>query len=164
MLHPHNPDWIDKFTEEEKLIKKLLGTIAIDIQHIGSTAIPHIMAKPIIDIAVLIPTLEEAHLLVPVLEQHGYLYEKEKSSQERFYFVKGDPEEYHLSLAQPHTYSYWKRQILFRDYLKLHPEVAKEYEKLKLEALTTNASNYLRAKGPFIEKVLELAEMGLTVL
>lgn len=164
MLQPHSPEWIDKFTEEEKLIKNLLGTIAIDIQHIGSTAIPHIMAKPIIDIAVLIPTLEEAHLLVPVLEKHGYLYQKEKSSQERFYFTKGEPEEYHLSLAQPHTYSYFKRQILFRDYLKTHPEIAKEYEKLKLDALAKDASNYLHAKGPFIEKVLELAEMGLTIM
>ena len=162
MLHPHSPTWIDKYTQEEKAIKKILGTIAIDIQHIGSTAIPGIMAKPIIDIAVLIPTLEEAEKLVPYLEEHGYTYRKDQSSQERFYFTKGDPDEYHLSLAQPHTFSYWHRQIKFRDFLKQHPEYAKAYEKLKLETLANDGANYLRAKGPFVERILELAEMGLT--
>ncbi len=162
--HPHSPAWADSYEAEAKVIKETLGENVLDIQHIGSTAIPGIVALPIIDIAVLIPSLDEAEKYIPLLAELGYVYEKELSSVERYYFSKGNPEEYHLSLAQPHGFTYWKRQILFRDFLRKHPHIAKQYEELKLKALANNAATYIHQKGPFIQEVLELAEMSMNVM
>jgi GrpB-like predicted nucleotidyltransferase (UPF0157 family) len=167
MIESYSKEWPEKFNREVENIKKVLGSEILEIQHIGSTAIPGLSAKPIIDIAVLVESIENISHFVEQLEKLGYSYKPEMSSGERIFFRKGDPVEYHLSVACP-RHTYWERQILFRDYLRTHPKYVKEYEDLKrgiVVGMSTDelkdlslSERYNSQKGPFIQKILELAK------
>ena len=167
MIEKYSETWSAKFLAERDLIKSRLGDTALDIQHIGSTAVPGLTAKPIIDTMVAVPSVKDTEVFVPLLESIGYNHKPDMSSTERLFFRKGDPVEYHLSVGQPDHTSYWERQILFRDYLIAHPECAREYESIKQEAINeleegelvdlSQSKTYNEKKGPFIQKILELA-------
>ena len=162
-LFPYSQEWKTLYEKEVEKIKNVIGDFVIDIQHIGSTAIPNIVAKPIIDIAVMLSSLDKAKDLIKPLGNLGYNYDESASSSERYFFRKGEPTQYHLSLTALNV-SFWHRQILFRDYLVNHPPLAKEYEKLKLEMIEkdpTGRKDYLNAKSSFVQRVLELAEKEL---
>jgi GrpB-like predicted nucleotidyltransferase (UPF0157 family) len=172
-LSEHNELWHDEFLSEEKRLKEILGNEIIDIQHIGSTAIPGLLAKPIIDIAVLVSSIQNISYFTKLLEKVGYSYKPDMSSVERIFLRKGDPVKYHLSIACP-LHTYWERQILFRDYLISHLEYKKEYENLKIEAIKelpesdfkdlSRSKGYSAKKGPFVDKILKLANYkGKTV-
>lgn len=159
-LSPHSLTWKKLYEEEAKKIRIAIGDFVLDVQHIGSTAISGIKAKPIIDIAVMLSSLDKAEDLIEPLAKLGYNHDKPESSSERYFFRKGEPVRYHLSLTAPNV-TFWQRQILFRDYLIGHPSLAKEYEKLKLEMIKKDPAGgkkYLNAKSLFVRKVLELAE------
>lgn len=166
MLQQYSKDWIEKYNKEAENIKKIFGSEIIDIQHIGSTAIPGLYAKPIIDIAVFVKSIENISHFNKPLENIGYSYKPDMSSVERIFLRKGEPVEYHLSIACP-LHTYWERQILFRDYLISHPEYIKEYENLKRETIKelpesdfkdlSRSKGYSAKKGPFVEKILKLA-------
>lgn len=161
ILEPWSPFWAEEFRKESTLLHETLKDSLLDIEHIGSTSLTNIAAKPIIDIAVAIESLEDAQQFIEPLSRIAYEYFPESSSQERFFFRKGDPVKFHLSLAQKDKFSYWKRQILFRDYLRTHPDMAREYEALKFELLAqdpTGSTSYLAGKTAFVEKILKLAE------
>jgi GrpB-like predicted nucleotidyltransferase (UPF0157 family) len=139
----------------------VFGDQALAIEHIGSTAIPGLFAKPIIDLTVLIRKRSQADLFIQPLQQLGYMYDKPHSSSERHLFRKGNPTEFHLSIAYADQGGFWERQILFRDYLKQHPETREEYAALKSRLLTqdpTAMNSYIAGKSEFVKKVLELAE------
>jgi len=159
-LSPYSQEWKFIYKQEAKKIKNIIGDFVIDIQHIGSTAIPNIVAKPIIDIVVMISSLDKAKDLIKLLTDIGYKYDEPASSSERYLLRKGDPIQYHLSLTALNV-TFWHRQILFRNYLIDHPLIAKEYEKLKLKIIKkypTGGKEYISEKSSFIQKVLELAE------
>jgi len=159
-LSSYSQEWKFIYKQEAEKIKSIIGDFVIDIQHIGSTAIPNIMAKPIIDIAVMISSLDEAKDLIKLLADIGYKYDELASSSERYLLRKGDPIQYHLSLTALNV-TFWHRQILFRNYLIDHPSIAKEYEKLKLKIIKKDpigGKEYISEKSSFIQKVLELAE------
>lgn len=158
-LVPHDKKWAHLFQEEEKSLRSIFGNSMRDIQHIGSTAIPGIRSKPIIDIAVLLPSLKKAKDFLQPLRQLEYWYDQPSSSSERYFFRKGDPVQFHLSLTAPNVL-YWNRQILFRDYLLQHPDAAREYEQLKVNLLQkdpTGGQLYIDGKSAFVEKVLTMA-------
>lgn len=167
MIENYSSEWTDKYEREASKIKDVLGDLIIDIQHIGSTAVPGLSAKPIIDIAVLTESISDTDIYTEKLEKIGYIYKPAMSSQERIFLRKGDPVEYHLSISEP-RFSYWKRQMVFRDYLRNHPEAVKEYVEIKKEAMRglsdkevqdpSMSDEYNSKKGPFIEKVLKLAQ------
>lgn len=159
-LSPYSQQWKNLYEKEAVRIKDILGDLAIDIQHIGSTAIPRMIAKPIIDIAAALSSLDNAKDLIKPLTTLGYNYDESVSSSERYFFRKGEPTQYHLSLTAPNV-SFWRRQILFRDYLISHPSAAKEYQELKVKMIEidpTGRGDYINAKDPFIKKILKLAE------
>jgi len=159
-LSSYSQEWKFIYKQEAEKIKSIIGDFVIDIQHIGSTAIPNIMAKPIIDIAVMISSLDKAKDLIKLLADIGYKYDEPASSSERYFLRKGDPIQYHLSLTALNV-TFWHRQILFRNYLIDHPSIAKEYEKLKLKIIKKDpigGKEYISEKSSFIQKVLELAE------
>jgi GrpB-like predicted nucleotidyltransferase (UPF0157 family) len=97
----------------------------------------------------------------------GYAYKPELSSPERMFFRKGDPVEYHLSITTS-KFSFWDRQITFRDYLTKHSELVTEYNNLKLENIKNTreeevadlslSESYNKGKGEFVQKVLSLAK------
>ncbi len=153
--------WKDKFELEQELLKDIFGDIAISIEHIGSTAIESLSAKPIIDIAVLVEERDSADQFTEALTGVGYTYDKVNSSNERHFFRKGTPTEFHLSVTYKSHGSFWERQILFRDYLNTNIQFREEYESLKKELMKkdpTGKKKYIQAKGDFVQKVLELAK------
>ena len=169
-LYPYSNEWVEKYKKESELIKHFLSDLIINIEHIGSTSVPGLSAKPIIDIAVLVESISNTKIFTEVLEKIGYIYKPEMSSVERIFLRKGQPVEYHLSISES-KYSYWTRQILFRDYLRNHIEFIKEYQKLKEESINkladedlldiSKSKEYSYSKSLFIQKILQLAEEEL---
>ncbi len=163
----YNPLWPQKFEIEAEKIRDVLDNEILDIQHIGSTSIPNLSAKPIIDIGVLVNSIDDIQSFVSKLSTLGYEYKPDMSSVERIFLRKGNPIEYHLSVVCP-KHTFWKRNITFRDYLKNHPEFVKEYEELKRQNLLSTSQadfedlsrskTYNNGKGNFVQKILNLAE------
>jgi GrpB-like predicted nucleotidyltransferase (UPF0157 family) len=161
-LEDYNPRWISDFRSEARLIESVFDNDEfIDIQHIGSTAIPGMKSKPIIDIAVLVTPDEFIQGYVRPLNKIGYELSTQSSSIERLFFRKGEPVAFHLSLTQEGKTPFWERQIQFRDYLIGHPDYAKEYELLKRELsnkFPDFGQGYTDGKSDFISKVLNKAK------
>ena len=158
-LEQHTEQWRQLFIEEAATIRATIGEISALIEHVGSTSIGGIAAKPIIDIAVGVEKLVDGEKCVVPLENIGYEYRGEHGIAGRFYFVKGEPRTHHLHLVEKDS-DFWRSHLLFRDYLRAHPAVAKEYEKLKLELARKYANDrdaYLYGKTDFIENVLKIA-------
>ena len=160
----YNPDWPKKFATELEKIKHLLGDKILQIEHIGSTSIPGLGSKPIIDIAILISSWKDADDIAELLIQLNYPFSREDHSDptklERHFLTKGDPTEFHISIAYADKGSFLERQILFRDYLREHPESVKEYDKLKrelIEKYPTGGDGYIGEKTDFIMSVLKRA-------
>lgn len=145
---PHTDDWKVLYGSEAVLLKKLFGSYLIDMQHIGSTAVPDLLAKPIIDIAVQIATYADADRFIAPLQELGYAYKPELSSVERHFFQKGEPILFHLSISYLDRGGYWGRQIAFRDYLTGHSEARREYEQIKLRSAD---------KSEFVQRILDSA-------
>lgn len=153
--------WADKFEAEKIKLREIFGDKTITIEHIGSTSIPGLSAKPIIDIAVLVEKREDGDNFIEPVEKLGYQYDKINSSGERHFFRKGSPTEFHLSIAYQDKGSFWERQILFRDYLRNHSDLRDEYQKIKENLLKndpTGKEDYLSGKSEFVGKILTLAK------
>lgn len=159
-LIPHAPEWEEVFIEEKRRIKEKIGDIVLDIEHVGSTSIKTICAKPIIDIGISIRKYEDGFECVKPLENLGYLYKGECGVPGRHYFrTNNDIVKFHISMF-PVTSEEWKDHILFRDYLNQNPDVARKYEELKFKLMNEFAGDrvrYTESKDPFIKKVLEKA-------
>jgi GrpB-like predicted nucleotidyltransferase (UPF0157 family) len=159
-LVPYTGQWAALYREEERRLRARMGQHVIDIQHIGSTAVPGMIAKPIIDIGVAIPRFEGGFELVTPIEGLGYEYEGEHGIPRRHYYDKGDPRTHHLHMLE-HDSAEWRNHILFRDYLRAHAQVAQEYADLKRELAhryRNDRTAYTDGKAEFIVRVLEAAE------
>lgn len=157
---PYDPRWAEIFESEKRKLQSVFAGGAIKIEHIGSTAIPGLASKPVIDVAVLIPTRKDADAYIEPLSRLGYEYDQPASSSERHFFRKYESTKYHLSIAYGDQGSYWERQILFRDYLRTHENEKKEYEAIKLRLIQTDSTgrhSYIQGKTEFVEKILKLA-------
>lgn len=158
-LVPYTAEWKRLFEEEKTLLQTAIGQYVLDIQHVGSTSIPGMVAKPILDIGIAVTSFEEARVCISPVEQLGYEYKGEFGIPRRHYFVKGDPRTHHIHMNEMGSPD-WENQVLFRDYLMQHPESAEEYAALKMELAQrypTDREAYLDGKAPFIEQVLEMA-------
>ncbi|MDH5448232.1 MAG: GrpB family protein [Candidatus Bathyarchaeota archaeon] len=160
----YNPQWSELFENEKRLILKVIGRFVVGIEHVGSTAVIGLGAKPIIDITVAIKNLKDANKCIEPLESIGYEYapEYEESMPERRYFHKGrPPRERHYDLHMVELLSdFCKRHLLFHNYLRAHPEVAQDYHELKKRLAVEYGSDhecYTEAKTSFIESVVAKA-------
>lgn len=151
-LTPHQPYWKDLYAEELPLLRKILPN-AERISHIGSTAVEFISAKPIIDILAELPSDCNLSDYKKPLESAGYICMSE--SRDRISFNKGYTEDgfaekvFHLHLR----YRGDNDELYFRDFLIEHPDVAKEYESLKMllaKRYKYNRDEYTRAKSDFV--------------
>ncbi len=161
-LASHNPRWKDWAKAEMDSISGILAEYSPVINHIGSTAIPYILAKPIIDILVEIDPEADWQSIKAKMEAAGYICMS--SSETRMSFNKGyTPQGYAERVFQIHFHALGDNdEILFRDYLNTHPSTASEYEALKSSLLPRykhNRDGYTSAKTGFIEKVLKLAKI-----
>ena len=159
-LVPYSPRWETLFQEEQGRLTMLLGQDVLDIQHIGSTAIVGMVAKPIIDIAIAVTTFEAGAQCVDRIESLGYIYRGEHGIPRRHYFIKGNPRTHHLHMVEIDSDD-WTDNLLFRDYLRSHPDMAEQYAALKQELAATYATDrraYTESKAPFIQEVLHRAK------
>jgi GrpB-like predicted nucleotidyltransferase (UPF0157 family) len=131
-LVPYCNEWGRLFAGEAARIAARLGSHAIRIEHVGSTAIPGLDAKPILDIVVAVPSLAEAAGVVPALEELGYVRRPNGDTSSRLFLVRG-PEHartHHLSLTEERSPA-WNEHVHFRDYLLRNGEARDEYQALK---------------------------------
>ena len=157
---PYQPGWKELYQEEAKLLRSVLKDRVLHLEHIGSTAIVGLDAKPIIDLMVAVHNLNETRILLPDLEQLGYEFRPDEPLPDRLYFAKGPREvrTHHLSITE-FSSAFYTNQLLFRDYLRAHPSVAEEYRELKknlAELYPTQRPLYTEGKTAFVERVLEL--------
>ena len=161
-LIPYNSNWERLFEDEKSSLQEVIGAYVLDIQHVGSTSIPGMIAKPIIDIAIAVQSFEDATVCIKPIEQLGYEYRGEFGIPRRHYFTKGDPRTHHIHMNEISSRD-WLDQITYRNYLIQHPGVAKEYAELKVklaQSYPTNRQLYTESKAPFINHVLQLARSG----
>jgi GrpB-like predicted nucleotidyltransferase (UPF0157 family) len=156
----YDPQWPSQYEEEKDRILGAIGDVAVAIEHIGSTAVPGLGAKPIIDIMVAVSRLADAERCIDPLQEIGYEYVPEYNDviPERRYFHKGPPgaRTYHLHMVEL-TSGFWERHLLFRDFLRTHPKEARRYHELKKELAAKFGSDrdgYTEAKTSFIESVI----------
>jgi GrpB-like predicted nucleotidyltransferase (UPF0157 family) len=162
-LAPYTAEWRRLFEKEKALLQAFIGQYVLDIQHVGSTAIRGMIAKPIIDIGIAVTSFEGSRVCIQPIEQLGYEYRGEQGIPRRHYFVKGHPRTHHLHMNEIESRD-WENQVLFRDYLIQRPELAEEYAALKAglaERYSTDREAYLDGKAPFIEQVLKMARSAL---
>lgn len=158
-LEPHSEQWKQLFAEEAARVLDVVGEYVTAIEHVGSTSIGGIAAKPIIDMAVAVEKAADGETCVAPLENIGYEYRGEHGIAGRFYFVKGEPRTHHLHMVLADS-DFWRSHLLFRDYLRENSAMAKEYENLKLELARKYVNDreaYQRGKTDFIENVLKIA-------
>jgi GrpB-like predicted nucleotidyltransferase (UPF0157 family) len=162
LVVPHDPKWSRKFEAEAKVIGAALGAAATAIHHIGSTAIPGIFAKPIIDMLVEATSVEAVDERAPLLEAMGYEVKGEFGIPGRRYFRKDN--EAGIREYQIHAFAADSgevaRHLAFRDYLRSHPQAAGEYSQLKRELAKQHPSDagaYMEGKDPFIKATVPAA-------
>lgn len=164
-LVAYDSNWETQANTEMNKLRLLFPSQIIDIQHVGSTAIPGIVSKPIVDIQIAVKSLDEMKIIaIPALQKLGYEYWYENPDPERMFFVKGMPpfgekRTHHVHIVEP-TSRHWKEKMAFRDYLKSHPNIAREYEKIKMQCATQykyDREKYTDAKTKFIKEILQLA-------
>lgn len=161
VLTQHNPQWHEWAQDEIGCLTVLLDQYNPVISHIGSTAIPGIQAKPIVDILVELNSDTDRQRVRSEMEASGYICMSVSDS--RMSFNKGyTPHGYADKVFHIHFHAIGDNdEILFRDYLIDNPEVAKEYEKLKLSLLPeyrNNRDGYTEAKTTFVRRVTDLAK------
>lgn len=157
-LSDYNAAWAQLFQAEAAQLHAAIGRYVLDIQHVGSTAIAGIPAKPIIDIAVAVADFAEATRCIEPVVALGYTYRGEQGIPRRHYFVKraGASSTFHLHMNESKSAD-WRQQIAFRDHLRQHPAVAQEYAALKLRLAAqfpTDRVAYTEGKSAFISQVL----------
>ena len=162
ILCPHEEEWEREAEKTIRMLTPLFGDSAADIQHVGSTAIRTISAKPILDLAVAARDMEAVRGRIPVLEAAGVIFRGEDHPGE-FLFVMGDFERdtrtHHIHVC-PQDGVDWRNYLAFRDYMNAHPDRANEYEKLKISLAAKYASDrgsYTRGKWEFITAILAQA-------
>lgn len=160
----YDPAWPLLFEQEKLRLLAALGTKAAVVEHIGSTSVPGLAAKPVIDIAVGIPCLADADTYLPHIIELGYVYEPslERGFPERRFLWKGTPlvHTYHVHLAEVDQ-PVLARPRLFRDYLRQHAEAVAAYAALKKSLAVRCGQDmdaYVAGKTALIEQILEQAQ------
>ncbi len=157
----YDPSWPTLFAQERNRLLETARQWIEEVEHVGSTAIPGLDAKPVIDLMVGLKSMADASSCVEPLTNLGYSYWAEGAQPHHNLFVRFvDPvlsaltHNFHLVEADG---QYWEERLLFRDYLRNHPETAKEYAELKYMLSTRHRDDreaYTAAKADFVSEVV----------
>lgn len=163
-LTPHQTAWEKNAQDTIELLKGVLGPALLDIQHVGSTAVRSIHAKPIIDIAVGAGTLDDIVLYIKALEQRNIIY-RGQDIPGQLLFVMGDfardTRTHHIHVVKWNSLA-WNHYIFFRDYLNAFPEKAKLYDICKQSLacqFPTDRERYTAGKQELIGTLLKEAQL-----
>jgi GrpB-like predicted nucleotidyltransferase (UPF0157 family) len=157
-IAPYDEAWPDRFAREAERIGEALGQLAVRIDHVGSTAVPGLAAKPVIDIQVSVPSLELVDAYRAPLEGLGYGYRHDPDNAEHEYFFRdeGGVRAYQIHVC-PNGSGWERSHLAFRDHLRTHPEDAAIYEALKRELarrFPLSMDKYLDHKEPWIQPLV----------
>jgi len=164
-LVPHNPAWSQLANEEARLILEHISVPIIGVYHIGSTSIPGIKAKPILDFVIEVENLAKIIQSIESFEELGYCSKGEYGISGRQFFTKDTHGErsHHLHIFQK-GHPDIERHLVFRDFLRSNPEAAHEYELIKeklAKRFPKQSSDYTEAKSDFILSMDEVARYWL---
>jgi GrpB-like predicted nucleotidyltransferase (UPF0157 family) len=158
-LVEYDARWPALFAAEERRIREHCATLALRLEHVGGTSIPGMWAKPVLDIAAGRPSGTSLQDYVAAFTRAGYQHRGERGVPGRGFFRRGQPRAYHLHLVEEGG-ALWVDYIVFRDYLRAHPEAAHRFADLK-RALAARFSRdreaYMTAKSLPIQAILQLA-------
>lgn len=159
----YDPRWPELFAEEAERLRQAMGEGLAAVEHVGSTSIPGLSAKPVIDILVGVRALGEGEQAVPALNALGYECRGENGIPGRLFFRKGlvqGRRTHHLHMVEP-GHEQWVSMLLFRDHLRAHPDEARRYEALKHDLarqFRDNRRAYTDGKAEFVRAALEKAQ------
>lgn len=158
---PYNPTWKSDFEKIKAELEPVISDLILGVEHVGSTSVEGLSAKPIIDIDVIIPDYSIFHDVAERLYAMGYIYEGNLGIEGREAFRyenKPHLQEHHLYVC-PQDSKELRRHITFRNYLREHPEAAARYGKVKEEAAKLypdDIEKYLEYKSPCIREIYML--------
>ena len=159
-LCPHDREWLEIFEAERERLTAAPGSRLLHIEHVGSTSVPDLLAKPVVDIAVAVGSATEADFCIEPLQALGYEYRGLHGDDERrrYYVLEREGRR----VAQIHLWilpaAGWDRMLRFREVLRANAVVREAYAREKLrvaELVGWDKAAYSLAKGPFIESILE---------
>ena len=163
VLVEHDPEWKNIYKQEAQKIKNILGNELIEIHHIGSTAIPDLIAKPIIDILVVVKNIEALDSLQDKFVSNDYEWMGEYGISDRRFILKPNPNKNNRQLLEnlAHIHCFQQgsphiiRHIAFRDYLLKNPDIVKKYANLKRKLLKSGVDRdqYQNQKDAFIKAI-----------
>ncbi len=166
VIAAYDPSWPEVYAGEAGAIRHALGDTLVAVEHVGSTAISSLAAKPVIDIAVSVTSLAEAEAKISALESLGYDCRGENGIPGRLFFRKGLVEfrrTHHLHLVEA-GHEQWTSLLAFRDYLRSHPGDVRRYEELKralAEKFRDDRAAYSKGKTDFVQAILEKARQAI---
>lgn len=149
-----------RFAKERDLLREALGPVAKAIHHIGSTAVPGLAAKPVIDILMEVSSLDALDTLSEKMIGIGYVRRGELGILGRRYFSKGDEDRTHHLHAFASNDTNLVRHLAFRDYLRANPMIAKEYGELKkgvAETCENDLGRYCDGKDAYVKRIEAIA-------
>lgn len=161
---PFDPEWHRQFGEAAVEISRIFGNECIEIHHIGSTSVEGLSAKPVIDLLPVVRSIENVDAFNGKMADAGYMAKGENGLPGRRYFQKGGNERTHHVHIYEEGSPEINRHLAFRDYLRTHPEKAKEYGTLKEELAAEypqDIKKYIAGKAELVSEIEKLAREEL---
>jgi GrpB-like predicted nucleotidyltransferase (UPF0157 family) len=158
-LFPYQPEWPLQYTAEERKIRAALGDSVIVLEHVGSTSIPEMPAKPIIDIVLAVNDSSNEDTYVPALSAHGYRLHLREPAWEQHRLMKGENPHVNLHVFTAGSNEI-TRMLAFRDRCRANPEERELYKRTKTELagrIWRHVQHYANAKGEVVEAIISRA-------
>jgi GrpB-like predicted nucleotidyltransferase (UPF0157 family) len=152
-LQEYDPTWAELFESERQLLAGIFGSRAVAIEHVGSTSVPGLSAKPIVDVLIGLRELALSDAQIEAMRRLGYEYLGEHGLAGRLFFRK-KPRTHHVHVVE-HGGAHWDRQLVFRDALRSDPDERRRYDafKRRLAAEGHPRDVYTELKTPFIREI-----------
>lgn len=160
VLSEYDPAWPLNFEEEKQFLSGVIGDyLSGSIEHVGSTAVTGLVAKPVIDIMFGVKTLRASRPAIDALESAGYVYSPYKTDVMHWFCKPSDAHRTHHLHLIPHESALWRERIKFRDLLRSEAHIANQYADLKRQLAVRYKDDreaYTEKKWPFIRDALAL--------
>lgn len=160
-LEDFSLEWAKDYKKEEELLKSALTDRIKEIHHVGSTSIKGLKAKPVIDILIVLNSLDKINEVEEILREYDYNNRGQQGVSDRYFFAKGpeDARTHYIHFVEPNSNTYYNL-VLFKRYLLDHPEYIDKYCELKqrlAEEYADDRKMYTASKSEFITSVIKLA-------
>ena len=153
----YDPNWVEQFAQLRDRLSPCVGDIAISIEHVGSTSVPGLAAKPIIDLDIVIPTRQDLAVVILLLAELGYSYQGNLGIEDREAFSSAEDEPPHNLYVCPRDSAGLRNHLALRDHLRANPQDASAYAALKRRLaleFPNDVERYAEGKTDFILSIL----------